>query len=93
MSILLNSLSVLEQSFCLSLLHISNLIKAAIINQIIISSLIFKSILQWWQLLMQQGMKQKCQIQMSVTQYKNADTPLRTKGINTIYQHFQILNL
>ena len=35
-------------------------------------------------------MKQKCQIQMGVGQYKNAATPLRTRGINTTYQHFQM---
>ena len=35
-------------------------------------------------------MKQKCQIQMGVGQYQNAATPLRTKGINTTHQHFQM---
>ena len=35
-------------------------------------------------------MKQKCQIQMGVGQYKNAATPLRTRGINTTHQHFQM---
>ena len=35
-------------------------------------------------------MKQKCQIQMGVVQYKNAATPLRTKGINTTHKHFQM---
>ena len=35
-------------------------------------------------------MKQKCQIQMDVGQYKNAVTPLRTRGINTTHQHFQM---
>ena len=35
-------------------------------------------------------MKQKCQIQMGVGQYKNAGTPLRTRGINTTHQHFQM---
>ena len=34
--------------------------------------------------------KQKCQIQMGVGQYKNAATPLRTKGIYTTHQHFQM---
>ena len=35
-------------------------------------------------------MKQKCQIQMGIAQYKNAATPLRTKAINTTHQHFQM---
>ena len=35
-------------------------------------------------------MKQKCQNQMGVGRYKNAATSLRTKGINTTYQHFQM---
>ena len=35
-------------------------------------------------------MKQKCQIQMGVGLYKNAATPLRTRGINTTHQHFQM---
>ena len=32
-------------------------------------------------------MKQKCQLQIGVTQYKNAATPLSTSGINTTSQH------
>ena len=32
-------------------------------------------------------MKQKCQIQIGVGQYKNAATPLRTGGINITHQH------
>ena len=35
-------------------------------------------------------MKQKCQVQMVIVQYKNAATPLITRGINTTYQHFQM---
>ena len=35
-------------------------------------------------------MKQKCQLQMGIAQYKNAATPLRTRGINTTHQHFQM---
>ena len=27
---------------------------------------------------------------MSIAQYKNVDTPLRTKGIDTTHQHFQM---
>ena len=34
--------------------------------------------------------KQKCQIQMGIAQYKNAATPLRIRGINTTHQHFQM---
>ena len=34
--------------------------------------------------------KQKCQIQMGVGQYKNAATPLITKGIRATHQHFQM---
>ena len=34
--------------------------------------------------------KQKCQIQLGVTQNKNAATPLSTQGINTTRQHFQM---
>ena len=34
--------------------------------------------------------KQKYQIQMSIVQYENAALPLRTEGINTIYQQFQM---
>ena len=33
-------------------------------------------------------MKQKCQIQMGVAQYKNVATQLSSKGINTTHQHF-----
>ena len=36
-------------------------------------------------------MKQKCQIQMGVAQYKIVATPLSTRGINTIHQHFQMM--
>ena len=35
-------------------------------------------------------MKQKCQLQMGIAQYKNTATPLRTKGINTTHQHFKL---
>ena len=35
-------------------------------------------------------MKQKCQVQMGIAQYKNVATPLRTTGINTTHQHFQM---
>ena len=35
-------------------------------------------------------MKQKCQILMGVRQNENAATPLRTRGINTTHQHFQM---
>ena len=35
-------------------------------------------------------MKQKCQIQMGVGQYKNAATLFRTRGIDTTHQHFQM---
>ena len=35
-------------------------------------------------------MKQKCQPQMGITQYKNTVTPLRTRGINTTHRHFQM---
>ena len=35
-------------------------------------------------------MKQKCLIQMGEAQYKNAATPLRTRGINNTHQHFQM---
>ena len=34
--------------------------------------------------------KQKCQLQMVIAQYRNAAKPLITKGINTTHQHFQI---
>ena len=34
--------------------------------------------------------KQKCQIQMGVVNYKNVATPLSTLGINTTRQHFQM---
>ena len=36
-------------------------------------------------------MKQKWQIQMAVAQYKNAPTPLRTKGNNTTHKHFEMV--
>ena len=36
-------------------------------------------------------MKQRCQIQMGVGQYKNAATPLRTRAISTTHQHFEPL--
>ena len=35
-------------------------------------------------------MKQKCQVQMIMVQYKNAATPLITRGINATHQHFQM---
>ena len=35
-------------------------------------------------------MKQKCQVQMVITQYENAAKPLITRGINTTHQHFQM---
>ena len=35
-------------------------------------------------------MKQRCQLQMGIAQYKNAAMPLKTKGINTTHQHFQM---
>ena len=35
-------------------------------------------------------MKQKFKIQMGIAQYKNAATPLTTRGIDTKYQHFQM---
>ena len=35
-------------------------------------------------------MKQKCQLQIGVTQHENAATPLSTSGINTTRQHFQM---
>ena len=35
-------------------------------------------------------MKQKCQLQMSVVQYKLAAIPMATKGIIAIHQHFQM---
>ena len=35
-------------------------------------------------------MKQKYQVQMVIAQYKNAATPLITRGINTTHQHFQM---
>ena len=35
-------------------------------------------------------MKQKCQVQMVIAQYKNAGKPLISRGINTIHQHFQM---
>ena len=35
-------------------------------------------------------MKQKCQVQMGIAQYKNGVTPLRTRGINTTHQCFQM---
>ena len=35
-------------------------------------------------------MKQKCQIQMGIAQYKNIATPLTTRGSNTTHQHFQM---
>ena len=36
-------------------------------------------------------MKQKCQVQMGIAQYKNVATPLRTTGINTTHQLFQMM--
>ena len=35
-------------------------------------------------------MKQKCQLQIGVTQNENAATPLNISGINTTRQHFQM---
>ena len=35
-------------------------------------------------------MKQKCHLQIGVTQHKNAAVPLSTSGINTTRQHFQM---
>ena len=35
-------------------------------------------------------MKQKCQIQIGIAQFKNAATPLTTRGIDTTQQHFQM---
>ena len=35
-------------------------------------------------------MKQKCQLQMGISQYKNVATPLSTIGKNTTHQHFQM---
>ena len=35
-------------------------------------------------------MKEKCQIQMDTAQNENAATPLRSKDINTIQQHFHM---
>ena len=35
-------------------------------------------------------MKQKCQLQVGVSQNKNVAPPLRTSGINTTRQHFQM---
>ena len=35
-------------------------------------------------------MKQKCHLQIGVTQHKNAARPLSTSGINTTHQHFQM---
>ena len=35
-------------------------------------------------------MKQKCQLQIGIAQYKNPATPLITRGINTTQQHFQM---
>ena len=36
------------------------------------------------------SMKQKSQLQMGIAQFKNPATPLRTRGINTTHQHFQM---
>ena len=48
--------------------------------------------IQWWQLLLQQGPVYIAKVpnQMGVGQYKNAASPLRTRGINTTHQHFQM---
>ena len=35
-------------------------------------------------------MKQKCQIQMGIAQYKNTATNLKIKGMNTTHQHYQM---
>ena len=43
-----------------------------------------------WKVYEQCCMKQKCLIQMGIAQYKNAATPLRSRGINTTHQHFQM---
>ena len=34
--------------------------------------------------------KQKCQIQIGITQYKIAAIPLKTRGMDTSHQHFQM---
>ena len=36
-------------------------------------------------------MKQKCQLQMGVSKYKNAAMPLRSKGNDTTHQQFQMM--
>ena len=35
-------------------------------------------------------MKQKCQVQMVIAQFKEVAKPLITRGINTTHQHFQM---
>ena len=35
-------------------------------------------------------MKQKCQIQMGIAQYKNTATTLKIKDMNTTHQHYQM---
>ena len=35
-------------------------------------------------------MKQKCQVQMGIAQYRNEATTLRTRGIDTAHQHYQM---
>ena len=35
-------------------------------------------------------MKQKCQVQMAIAQYKNEENPMITGGIYTTHQHFQM---
>ena len=35
-------------------------------------------------------MKQKCQLQMGISQYENVATPLISIGNNTTHQHFQM---
>ena len=35
-------------------------------------------------------MKQKCKFQTGIPQYENVATPLKTQGINTTHQHFQM---
>ena len=47
---------------------------------------------QWWQLLLQQGTvcEAKKPNQMGVGQYENAATPLKTRGIITTHQYFQM---
>ena len=46
-----------------------------------------------WSLLENLGLlfcEAKVQLQIGIAQYKNAATPLTTRGINTTHQHFQM---